>query len=60
MPEYYTLNEISEHFRISKRTLYRWISEGKHFDLKVLKKLPCGKYLVPRHEIDRISASFDL
>lgn len=60
MTEFYTLKEVATHFRLSVRTLYRWIDEGKNFDISVLKKTPHGHYLVPRYEVDRLSNSFDI
>lgn len=60
MPEFYTLKEVAAHFRYkSVKTLYRWIDEGKHFDMSVIKKTSAG-YLVPRYEVDRLSEAFDV
>jgi excisionase family DNA binding protein len=48
--EKFTVNEVAEKLKKSRRTIYRWIEEGF---LKNLIKVKDG-YLIPKSELDRI------
>jgi len=45
-----TVSEVAEVFRVSYRTVYFWIQNGK---LKALR-LPSGTYRIEQSEVDRI------
>lgn len=60
MPKFYTLKEVAIIFRVSVRTLRRWIQEDKKFNRKVLKKITKGKYLIPEDEVKRLSEKFNI
>ncbi len=59
MEKYHTLKEVADTFRLSVRTLRRWIEEDKHFDRSSLIKIPDGQYLIPDYEVKRLSDKFN-
>jgi len=44
------VGEVLKVLRISRKTFYRWVKEGR---IKVVR-LPSGRYRVPKSEIERI------
>ncbi len=49
MPKYHTVREVSEIFRRTTMTIYRWIAEG------IIKTIKVNDgYLIPDSEVQRI------
>lgn len=51
MPKLLTVAEVAGIFRKSKKTIYRWIDEGKVF--QDVRKVRDG-YLIPEKEVERV------
>ncbi len=51
MPRYMTVREVAEVFRKSRKTIYRWVEEGKVF--REVVRVNDG-VLIPEREVKRI------
>jgi len=58
MPEFYTLKEVASQFRVSERTVYRWLDEEIYFKKSELLKIPGGRYLFTLENIKKIQTIF--
>lgn len=57
MPKLLTVAEVAVIFRKSKKTIYRWIDEGKVFS--DVRKVRDG-YLIPEEEVQRVASQENL
>lgn len=57
MPKLLTVAEVAEICRKSKKTIYRWIDEGKVF--RDVRKVRDG-YLIPEEEVQRVVSQENL
>ena len=50
-PEYLTINEFGDTWRVSRSTVYRWIAEG------LVHTIPIGErgQRIPRDEVDAVA-----